>query len=379
MGVPTMRVPFLGLDRRFERHRSELLAIAERTWSTGRVLQGDEVAELEGKLAELCGRTHGVAVGSCTDALSFALMIAGVGPGDEVLVTALSFFASVSPILRVGATPRFVDIEDPFYMMDLAQLEDGVTDRSRAVLAVHLFGQTLPMAELEGFAAKHGLALVEDGAQGLGSGDGDRPVGSMGLISTTSFDPTKVVGAQGSGGALLTDDDATATQARLLRYHGRNPKSRRYERLGFNSQLPSAQAAMLTYQLALLPEWTAQRQLVADLYLAGLGDVDEVRLPRQRPGSAHNWHKFVIRTSDRDGLRQSLREAGIDTAVHYPRVLCDEPVVAQLGLPPVEVPVARAAAAEVLSLPIYPELELGEAQAVVDAIKGHFAGRAMGR
>lgn len=370
-----MSIPFFTLARQFEEHREAFLSIAAQTWATGRVLQGPQVAEFESRLQTLCGRKHAVAVGSCTDALAFALMAQGIGPGDEVLVTPFSFFASVSPIIRVGATPKFVDIDPQLYMMDLGAAEAAVTEKTRAILAVHIFGQTLPMARVEAFAAKHGLAIVEDAAQAIGSRDGDRPAGNMGHMSCLSFDPMKVIGAFGSGGAVVTDDDGLAQHVRQLRYHGREPVDRRYEMLGYNSQLPSAQAAMLSYKLDQMDDWQARRQALADLYFEGLGDLPDLQLPTLREGSTHNWHKFVVRVPDRDALRAALADAGIGTMVHYGRPLCDEPLIASLGLDDeFTLPAARDAAAHVLSLPCFPELSAEEVRTVIDHVRSFFNG-----
>ena len=378
-----MQIPFFTLARQFERYRDDFLRIAAQTWSTGRVLQGPEVASLEARLQELTDRRHAVAVGSCTDALAFGLLSCGVGPGDEVLITALSFFASVSPILRVGAVPRFVDVDPRTFMMDVDALEGAITTRTRAIVAVHMFGQTAPMGRLESIARSHRLALIEDAAQAIGSRDADRPAGSMGTVSCLSFDPMKVIGAFGSGGAILTDDDGIASHVRQLRYHGREPQSRRYERLGYNSQLPSAQAAMLHFKLGVMDEWQRQRDALAHLYFDALGEVEQIQLPQVRTGSTHNWHKFVIRAADRDSLRQSLTDAGIGTMIHYPRVLSDEPAIGALraSVPDVgtePVPLARAATHEVLTLPLFPELRPEEAQRVIEAIKHHYSGAIRG-
>jgi len=371
----THKIAFFGLDRQYARYRREFLDIADRVLASGAVLQGKEVAEFEAAVAQAIGRRHVVAVGSCTDALAFALLANGVQPGDEVIVSCFSFFASASPILRIGAIPRFADIDGSSYMMDLSRLEALITPRTRAILAVHIFGQTLPMAAVEAFAAHHGLALVEDAAQALGARDGSRPAGSMGKVSCLSFDPTKVIGAFGSAGALGTDDEEIAGHARTLRYHGRDPGTRQYIRVGFNSQLSSESAAMLTFKLAHMAEWEADRARVADIYCRGLVGLPGLLLPTIRGDSTHNWHKFVIRSTERDALAAHLQKRGISTMIHYPRLMCDEPVVAASGIATPNLPVARGAVDQVLSLPMYPDLTDAEAGAVVDAVQSFFDGR----
>lgn len=371
MSAQRMEVPFFGLDRQFAQHREAFLAIAERVLSSGQVLQGPDVAKFERSLAAACGRQHAVAMGSCTDALGFALMSCGIGPGDEVLVTGMSFIASVSAVLRVGATPRFVDIDPEYWQMDLQRAEKIVTARTKAILAVHLYGQALPIAAWEQFAERHGCVLIEDAAQALGAKDENRPAGSMGKVSCVSFDPTKVIAAFGSAGALLTDDPQVARHARMLRYHGRDPETRAYEILGFNSQLSSETAAMLDFKLSKMGEWQRLRTCIAEVYLRALAGLPKVILPRVRPGGGHNWHKFVLRAGDRSRLASALKEAGVQTMVHYARTLADEPLIAKLKLPAeaLELPEARRHAAEALSLPIFPELRLEEANYVVEVIR----------
>jgi dTDP-4-amino-4,6-dideoxygalactose transaminase len=256
-------------------------------------------------------------------------------------------------------------------MMNPALLDDLVTEKTKAMIAVHMYGQTLPVNEIEDFSRRHGIVLIEDAAQALGSHDGERPAGSMGDISCLSFDPTKVIGSFSSAGALLSDDDETCEKVRALRYHGRDPETRRYEILGYNSQLATEMAAMLNFKLSRLDEWIRQRGDIAKIYLENLSAVLQVSLPEIRPGSDHNWHKFVIRVKDRDLLSLFLKERGVATRVHYPNVLCDEPLVQKLNLPreAVNVPVAREVASSVLSLPIFPELTEAEAVYVVDCIR----------
>ena len=371
-----MQVPFFGLDRQYHQYRAEFLEITERVLATGQVLQGKDVIVLEKSLSQICGRQDAVALGSCTDALAFALLAAGIGPGDEVLITSFSFFASVSPILRLGAVPRFVDIETDYCMMDLSQLDGLVTEKTKAILAVHIYGQTMPMTTVEDFANRHNLLLIEDAAQALGSCDNGRPAGSMGKISCISFDPTKVIGSFSSAGALLSDDPQICKTARALRYHGRNPQNRRYEVLGFNSQLSTEMAGHLNFKLSKLDEWIRGRERVAQTYYEGLSRLEQITMPKIRPGSDHNWHKFVLRVEDgrRDELAQFLNEHGIKTMLHYPSPMCDEPVVQALNLPEeaVNVPTARRMAESVLSLPIFPELTGVEAEYVVEWIKAFY-------
>ncbi|MBI4645486.1 MAG: aminotransferase class I/II-fold pyridoxal phosphate-dependent enzyme, partial [Bacteroidia bacterium] len=197
-------------------------------------------------LCKISGRKYAVAVGSCTDALYFALQLAGIERGDEVLVTCFSYIASVSPILRVGAIPVFVDIDKESFMMDLNDLERKITNKTKAILAVHQFGQSLPLAHLEALAAKYNLIIIEDVAQAFGCRNYDHPAGNIGIASCFSFDPTKIIGAFGTAGALATDDEQIYNKAKKLRFHGKNPATGDFEMPGYNSQIASSQAAILT-------------------------------------------------------------------------------------------------------------------------------------
>lgn len=366
------QVPFFGLDRQYRRYRETFLGITDQVLSTGQVLQGPAVSEFEEALCKVTGRRHAVAVGSCTDALAFALAAAGIGPGDEVLVTAFSFVASVSPILRVGAVPHFVDIDPRTYMMDLDRLEQRIGSATKAIIAVHLFGQALPISEMEEIADRHGLVLIEDAAQGLGAGHADRRVGSMGGISCLSFDPTKVVGSFSSAGAVVTDEPAIARKVAMQRYHGRDPASREYEMLGYNSQLSTEMAAILKFKLSKMEEWEAERGRIAEIYFHGLSELQQVlTLPHRIPESTHNWHKFVVRVSDRAAFIDALGKAGIQTLIHYPKAISDTPRFKDAP-GSTDTPAARRAAAEVLSLPIFAELDAAEARTVVQHIRGYY-------
>ena len=367
-----MNVPFYGLDRQWRQHRETMLAIIDRVLSTGQVLQGPAVETFELDVAKATRRRYGVAVGSCTDALAFALAASGLGDGDEVLMPCFSFVASVAPLVRLGARPRFVDIDAETFMMDLDALESSIGPQTKAILAIGLFGQTPDMARHEAIADRHGLVLIEDAAQSLGSSDRARPGGSLGRASCFSFDPTKVVASFSSGGMVVTDDATLAERVRRLRYHGRDAQTREYAVLGYNSQLSTEMAALLSYKLKHLPAWTTERDRVATVYQAGLGNIGEVVLPRVRPGSTHTWHKFVIRAENRDGLASWLKERGIGTMIHYPKLLPDTPYLASHNSAAHDLPVGRKIAGEVLSLPIYPEITNEEADYVVDTIKSFY-------
>ncbi|MBF0361096.1 MAG: DegT/DnrJ/EryC1/StrS family aminotransferase [Oligoflexia bacterium] len=369
-----IKIPFFTLSRQYENHKNEFLEITNAIFTTGDVLQGKEVTLLEEDVANLCNRKYGIAVGSCTDALTFSLMANNIKHNDEVLITSISFFASVSAILRVGAIPCFVDVEDKYYMMDIDKLEHLITSKTKAILAVPLFGQTLPMKKIEDFARKYNLILIEDAAQAIGSFDNNRPAGNMGICSCLSFDPTKVIGSFSSAGMCVTNDQELAKKIKTLRYHGKNFDLGTFDDLGFNSQLPTVMAGMLRFKISKIKEWQESRTKIATYYLEHLSDINEVILPQIREGSTHNWHKFVIRTSRRNELSSFLKELNIETRIHYPRALYEEPLISKykINIDRSYFPNSVRLVNEFLSLPIFTEMTLDECKAVVKNIRKFF-------
>jgi dTDP-4-amino-4,6-dideoxygalactose transaminase len=344
-------LPFFAAARTWAEHGERYARLMAEALAGGQALQGAPVAALEAALAERCGRRHAIAVGSGTDALYFALIAAGVGPGDEVLVPAVSFIASGACVLRAGAVPVFVDV-DPWLLMDLDAARAAVTPATRALIAVDLYGQTVAPEAFERFAAEHGLTLIEDAAQALGA----RSAGSIGDASCCSFDPTKTIAAPGSGGAVLTDREDLAAAVRRLRWHGRDADGR-FSARGYNSQLPSASAAIVRDKLACDAAWTARRRAIAaayDIALAG-------KPVGVAPGRDHTFHKYVIRTPDRAALAARLNAAGVPTRIHYDRPLYREPVFGPVTR---ECPAAEQACREVLSLPIHAYLTDAEVERV---------------
>lgn len=364
------KIPFFGVAREYAACGAEMLPLVERTLASGGLLQSADVAALEGELARYCGRTHAVAVGSCTDALFFTLVGAGVEPGDEVLVPDFSFVASASCILRAGATPVFCDV-DEWGNMDLAKAANLVTPRTKAIIYVHLYGRMGDPAGVEAFADERELVLIEDAAQAIGATCGDRRAGSLGLAGCTSFDPTKPLSCLGSGGAVVTDDDSLAADIRALRYHGRDV-SRRFARLGYNSQMPSASAALLRYKLAQDPAWGDRRRAIAARYNAALEPLG-LKVPWEAPGTRHIYHKYVVQTNQRDALAAHLKAAGVEVMVHYAEPLHAHPLFAgSLPKGGVKSPVAKGLAASVLSLPMHPWLTDAEVDVVTQSVASFF-------
>lgn len=367
-----INIPFFGIDRMYAKYSDQILERLHSVYSDGRVLQGPEISEFEEGITKYCGRKFGVSVGSCTDALYFALKSAGVNQSDEVLVTSFSFIASASPIVRIGAVPVFVDIEPDYYMMNLNDLESKITNKTKAIIAVHLFGQTLPIDEIEEIAVKNNLILIEDAAQSLGSKYKNRMAGSMGLCSCISFDPTKVIGAFGSGGVLLTDNEDIYSTVKKLRYHGKNTNTGVFEIFGFNSQLASGKAALLSLQLDLLEDWIKRRREIAGIYSDELSDIEEINLPKIRDGAEHIYHKFVISTKNRDNLRNYLKEKGIQIMVHYNKTIYENPSFNSIRYKADGLSIVHDVKKSVLSLPLYPELKNDEVLYICDAIKAYF-------
>lgn len=362
LSAPAGTIPFFAAEREFAAHGRELLERVEAVLRGGQTLQGEQVRAFEDALAERVGRAHAVAVGSGTDALFFALRALGIGRGDDVLVPALSFIASASCVVRAGARPVFVDTDER-HLLDLDSARAALTARTRAVIAVDLFGQTPDPRALDVFAREHGVLVVEDAAQALGA----EHACAIGALSCLSFDPTKPLAAPGSGGALLTDDPRLAAHARRLRWHGRGADGR-YGELGYNSQLPEISAAVLRYKLELEPAWRAARQRIAARYDAALAATPGIDAPKRGDARAHAFSKYVIRARDRDTLRERLQRAGVPTRIHYPRTLGSEPLFAGPGASPFACPNAERASREVLSLPIHAFLDEHEVDRVADAV-----------
>ena len=366
------RIPFFGNQREYIQYREELLAIVDQVMSTGQMLQSQYVDEFEDRIARFVGREYAVSVNSCTDALFFALRALGIGEGDEVLVTNFSFVASASAIVRTGARPVFVDIDPYTLNMDLQKAAEKVSRNTRALVWVHLYGLMGNVSEILDFARRYGLLVVEDAAQALGAEFQGVRAGGVGDVSCISFDPTKVVSAPGSGGVVLTDEERIASKVRSFRYHGKGVQGT-FDELGYNSQMSSIAAAVLAQKLIWQQDWLERRRAIAAYYMAQLADLP-LQLPAEIPGSLHIYHKFVLRSSRRDELRQFLQDQGVETKIHYALPLTEQPVFNSYIDPGAMTayPVSYDAARTVLSLPIHPYLQEAEVHFVADTIKAFF-------
>lgn len=369
------RVPVLDLGPELESLWEELSAEALRVIRSGRFVLGPDVEAFERDAAEYLGVRHAVGLNSGTDALVIGLRALGVEPGDEVVTTPFTFFATAEAISLIGATPVFADIDAESFNLDPAAVEAAVTDRSRAIIPVHLFGRPADHTALSAIAERHGLRLLEDCAQAIGATVGGddgagRRVGGLGDAAAFSFYPTKNLGGFGDGGLLTTDDDAVAETARMLRTHGERSRYHN-ELLGYNSRLDALQAALLRVKLRRLDEFNEGRREAALRYgelLAGLRAAGALNTPAVTDG--HVFHQYTVRIHDgrRDAVRAALDEAGVGTMVYYPIPVHRLPVYAE-AYAGITLPVAETAAEEVLSLPIWPAITEATQARVAQALE----------
>lgn len=372
-----MKVPLLDLQAQYATVGEKVEAAVIHVLRSGRYILGPRVAGLEDACARYCEATYAVGVSSGTDALLMALMALDVGPGDEVVTTTFSFFATAGAVHRVGARPVFVDIDPGTFNMDPTLVEAAVTARTRAIIVVHLFGQCADMGPLLEIADRLGIPVIEDAAQSIGARINGRMAGSIGAIGCFSFFPSKNLGGAGDGGLVTTSDAGIAERLRTLRDHGARPRYF-HQVVGGNFRLDEIQAAILLVKLEFLDSWISARQAHAADYMkllkpaAGEGLIG---LPDQAPGTRHVWNQFTIRIpGDRDSVASALDAAGIGHAVYYPRCLHLQDCFSHLGGHPGDCPVAERATSEVLSIPVYPELSAEQISSVADALLSRVRG-----
>jgi dTDP-4-amino-4,6-dideoxygalactose transaminase len=366
-----MPVPLLDLKAQFRAIESELRGAMDRVLASQQFIMGPEVEACEQEIARYCGCRHGIGVSSGTDALLAALMVYDIGPGDEVITSAYTFFSTAGVVARLGAKTVFVDIVPDTYNMDPALLEQAVTPRTKAIIPVHLYGQCADMNPILDMARRRGIPVIEDAAQAIGAEDNGRRAGSMGAMGCLSFFPSKNLGAFGDGGMVMTNDDALAEKLRVLRVHGAKPKYH-HKIIGGNFRLDALQAAVVRTKLKYLEAWIEARRRNAARYdsmftKAGVAP-NPLRLPRVRADGRHVFNQYVVRVPRRDAVRQRLGAAGIGTEVYYPVPLHLQECFADLGYKKGSLPHAESAARETLALPIYPELTEAQIGVVVEAI-----------
>ena len=368
-------VPLLDLHAQYTPLRQELLDAVTRVCDSQRFIGGPEVESLERELCDALSYPHAIGLSSGTDAVLAALMALDIGPGDEVITPTYSFFATAGCVVRVGATPVLVDSEPGTFNIDTRAAIDAITPRTKAIIPVHLFGQSAEMAPIMDAAGRRGIAVIEDAAQAIGCTYHGRAIGTIGAIGCFSFFPSKNLGAFGDAGFVTSTDAAIAKKLRLIRTHGMEPKYYHHI-VGANFRIDAVQAAVLRVKLPHLAGWTAGRQRNAARYRALFADagLSEVALPVEAPDRTHIYNQFVIRVPERDKLRAHLDAARIGTEVYYPVPFHLQECFTNLGYKPGAFPEAEAAANDSLALPIYPELTEAQQAAVVGAIRTFYRG-----
>lgn len=360
-------VPFVDLKAQYDSIKPEIddavLALLDST----QFVLGREVVAFEDRFATYCSAQHAMGTSSGTSALHLAMLACGIGPGDEVITTPHTFIASVAAIDYCGATPVFVDIDPVSFTIDPALVEDAITERTKAILPIHLYGQMADMNPLVDVAERHSLVVIEDAAQAHGAEYKGRRAGSIGVAGCFSFYPGKNLGAYGEGGAVTTDDDEIRRLVRMLRDWGAEEKYHHVLK-GYNYRLEGMQGAVLKVKMDHIERWTEARRTAAARYDAGLGDT-AVGVPLQLPDRRHVYHVYAIRTDDRSGLMQYLGDRGIASGIHYPIPVHLQPAFAELAHARGEFPHAELAADEVVSLPMFPEIRPDQQDRVIDVVR----------
>ncbi|CDQ18956.1 DegT/DnrJ/EryC1/StrS family aminotransferase [Halobacillus karajensis] len=364
-----MRIPPFTTEVETKILKEEIMQEIERVIDSGKFIMGPDVKAFEEEVSEYLGVKHAIGVNSGTDALVISLLAAGIGEGDEVITTSFTFFATAEAISQVGATPVFVDIEEDTYNLNVSLIEEKITQKTKAIIPVHLYGQAADMDPIMDLASKYNLKVIEDVAQAFGSLYKERQVGTIGDAGCYSFFPTKNLGAYGDGGLITTNDDEIAEKAKMLRVHGAKKKYHN-EILGFNSRLDSIQAAILRVKLRKIDEWNEGRRRVDSYYKKYLGDIDGIILPTERNFTKHVHHQYTttITKGNRDELQNHLKEKGIGSMVYYPIPVHKLPLY-DLDI---DLPNTNKLADMVLSLPIYPHMSEEDVKEVAEAIKEYF-------
>ena len=364
----TTAIPLVDLRAAHAQVAAEIQAGFDEIMSSAAFIKGEVVAAFEREYAAVTGVEHCVGVANGTDALELALRAAEVSAGAEVIMPANTFVATAEAVVRAGARPAFADVDPDYLLLDPGSLKASLSEQTGAVIPVHLFGQIAPMTAIADIAAQRGTVIVEDAAQAHGATQGGRPAGSFGLLAGVSFYPGKNLGAYGDAGAVLTESAEHARRVRLLGDHG---SERRYEHLtiGFNSRLDALQAVVLRAKLRWLVADNQARRQAASHYAELLAGLPEVILPRTAPGNEHVWHLYTIRVPRRDDVLRRLQDERIGAGIHYPVPVHLQPAFRHLGYGPGDFPVAEAAAGQLLSLPLYPQITREQQVRVADAVR----------
>lgn len=368
-----MTVPLLDLGRQHESLMPQLRQVFEDVTRSGQFILGEYVQQFETELAKYCGVKHAVGVSSGTDALLVSLMAMGIGPGDEVITTPFTFFATAGSIARVGAKPVFVDINPRTYNLQASDIPGVITDKTKAIMPVHLYGLSANMAAIMEIAEDHGLRVIEDAAQASGARYHDKPVGSIGDVGCLSFYPTKNLAGMGDGGACVTNDDELAEKMRQIRNHGAD-RADHFPTIGGNFRLDGYQAGFLSVKLPFLDDWCNKRREHADRYGRELEEV-AITTPFESQNRHHVYNQYTVRVRGkgmRDGLVHHLSACGIGCRIYYTAPLHLQPCFKDLGYTPGSLPFAEEAAGQVLSLPAFPEMTTQEQDEVIACVTDFF-------
>lgn len=369
-----MKVPMLDLSEQYAVLKEEILTKLDEVMSSSQFILGSHVKQVEADIAQLSKTKHGIGVGNGSDGIHIALQAAGVGEGDEVITTAFTFFATAGAIARANAIPVFVDIDPVTYNIDPSKIEAAITDKTKAIIPVHLYGQMADMDAIMDVADRYSLHVIEDAAQAIGATYKGKQVGEMSSAGTYSFFPTKNLGAYGDGGMVVSNIDDLAEQARVIRVHGSKPKYHHHV-LGYNSRLDEMQAAILSVKLPHLPTWSENRRKHAAYYTERLNELvgKYVITPVEVEGNYHVYHQYTLRVENRDELQAFLNEQGVSTMIYYPIPLHLQPVFKDLGYKEGDLPETERAAREAISLPMFPELKIDQQNYVIEQIVAFYS------
>ncbi|RLJ90664.1 DegT/DnrJ/EryC1/StrS family aminotransferase [Planococcus citreus] len=364
-----MKVNMLDLSEQYKVLKDEIIESLDSVMSSSQFILGDNVKKLESNVAEYSNTTNGIGVANGSDAIHIALQAAGIKTGDEVITTSFTFFATGGAIVRAGATPVYVDIDPITFNIDPTKIEAAITDKTKAIIPVHLYGQMADMEAIKAIADKYKIIIIEDAAQAIGSRQNGKTVGEIGTAATYSFFPTKNLGAYGDAGMIITNNDELAEQARVIRVHGSKPKYYHHV-LGYNSRLDEMQAAILNVKFSHLEKWSDDRRRHAAVYTKLLNEKlsDVIQTPIVKEGNHHVFHQYTLRVPNRDDLQRFLKEQGIATMIYYPMPLHLQPVFEDLGYVEGDLLETEKAAKEAISLPMYPELPREHQEYVVKKI-----------
>jgi UDP-2-acetamido-2-deoxy-ribo-hexuluronate aminotransferase len=371
------KIQMVDLRGQYLRHKEEIDAAISSVLEHAGFIQGPDVKLFESNLSKYVGGSHVITCGNGTDGLQLALMSFGLRPGDEVIIPAFTYVATAEVIALLGLTAVLVDVDKRTFNIDINNVEERITSRTRAIIPVHLFGQCADMNRLMELASRRGIFLIEDSAQALGAkytfkGCATRHAGTIGKIGVTSFFPTKSLGAYGDGGAIFTGSPELAESIRMIANHGQRAKYF-HEVIGVNSRLDTLQAAILDIKLKYIDDFTNRRMRVADFYDKFLGVIDRVEIPFRDPNSTHIFHQYTIKTGERDALRSHLKARGIPSMIYYPLPLHMQKAYQSLGKGPGTFPVSEELAKTVISLPIHTEMTEDQLSYICSVVQDHYA------